>query len=211
MPGNGPSRPRNEQHQLDHRQVPGAPLTWHPRSARPLPGAHGSGRLFSGTLIAERSQRSDSGSSSNRGMTCIWGWRAPPWFQPLRSWNASTCRSGTAVTARDASSATLVSGWRVLHLPNKCTAPVLRVAETVRIPSSGGVRPVSRTPPERYLDTVCCIRGNNGSPPTYESAERPATVAAPGGARNTAFGRLSNIPGCMPIRQLTGPGNSPGP
>ena len=50
----------------------------------PLPGAHGSGRLFSGTLIAERSQRSDSGSSSNRGMTCIWGCRTPPWFQPSR-------------------------------------------------------------------------------------------------------------------------------
>jgi hypothetical protein len=54
------------------------------RSARPVPGAHGSGRLFSGTLIAERSPRSDSGSSSNRGMTCIWGCRVPPWFQPSR-------------------------------------------------------------------------------------------------------------------------------
>jgi hypothetical protein len=49
-----------------------------PESARPFPGAHGSGRLFSGTLIAERSQRSDSGSSSNRGMTCIWGCRYRP-------------------------------------------------------------------------------------------------------------------------------------
>ena len=29
-------------------------------------------------------QRSDSGSSSNRGMTCIWGCRAPPSFQPSR-------------------------------------------------------------------------------------------------------------------------------
>jgi hypothetical protein len=55
-----------------------------PPSARPRPGAQGSGRLFSGTLIAERSHRSDSGSSSNRGMTCIWGCRTPPWFQPSR-------------------------------------------------------------------------------------------------------------------------------
>jgi AcrR family transcriptional regulator len=54
------------------------------RGARPLPRAHGSGRLFSGTLIAERSQRSDSGSSANRGMTCMWGCRAPPWFQPSK-------------------------------------------------------------------------------------------------------------------------------
>jgi hypothetical protein len=54
------------------------------RSARPLPGAQGSGRLFSGTLTAERSQRSDSGSSSDRGMTGIWGCRTPPWFQPSR-------------------------------------------------------------------------------------------------------------------------------
>ena len=54
------------------------------RSARPLPGAHGSGRLFSWTLIAERSQRSASGSSANRGMTCICGCRTPPWFQPSK-------------------------------------------------------------------------------------------------------------------------------
>src|SRR5579862_5009415 len=66
------------------RLTAGRPERLAHRRARPLPGAHGSGRLFSGTLIAERSQRSASGSSSNRGMTCRWGCRTPPWFQPSR-------------------------------------------------------------------------------------------------------------------------------
>ena len=67
-----PGRPSSAPAPQQKPAGPGRLAHLAPRSAWPLPGAHGSGHLFSGTLIAERSQRSASGSSSNRGMTCIW-------------------------------------------------------------------------------------------------------------------------------------------
>ena len=54
-----------------------AATVWKRAMCLPVPGRHGSGRRFAGSLIPDRTPWPDIGSSSKRGMTCRWGWSPP--------------------------------------------------------------------------------------------------------------------------------------
>jgi hypothetical protein len=122
----------------------------------PLPGAHGSGRLFSGTLTADRSQRSDSGSLSNRGMTCIWGCRTPPWFHPANSRPGPASRAAPRTSSADRLLTSRAAGQRTHS--GRCDFERKRVRSLSHRPDSPG-RPRPSARHTHPISTFCHLPG----------------------------------------------------
>src|SRR6185437_14244848 len=146
----------------------------------------------------------------------------------LRSRSASTCRSGAAVTARDASSATLVSGCRgagirphdvhvlpdlQLHPPRHQDGHRLHVGRRPPVvdlhvhadhPEHLAPHPHHPSPPRQGLHRVLLVFPHKRSPGPQVLPDAHAAFSSRSRAgRKRLLWGLSNIPGCTRIAQLS--------